>query len=94
MKNTETESYKRLMSLDRVAGPDDPIYSSGLTVSYVQRPTPSTSSSPQSTDGLPKESSSSAQDDPMQPAIDQIERALRAKDAQVMAEYQAQKASK
>lgn len=27
----------------------------------------------------------------MQPAIDQIERALRAKDAQVMAKYQAQK---
>jgi hypothetical protein len=63
MKNTETESYKRLMSLGRVAGPDDPIYSSGLTVSYVQRPTPSTSGSPPSTDGATKESSSSAQDE-------------------------------
>ena len=66
---------------------DDPIFDNGFQIGatrpYKQAPTGSTA-----------KASSSAQDDPMQPAVDQIERALRAKDAQVMAEYQAQKASK
>jgi len=29
-KIIKSESYKRLMALDRVAGPDDPIYQGGL----------------------------------------------------------------
>jgi hypothetical protein len=63
---------------------DDPIFDGGIQIGatrpYRQAPTGSTA-----------KASSEAQDDPMQPAIDQIGRALRAKDAQVMAEDQAQK---
>jgi hypothetical protein len=48
---TESESFKRLMALGRVAGPDDPIYSSGLTMTSVQRPQQSMPPSQQSTAG-------------------------------------------
>jgi hypothetical protein len=47
-------------------------------MSSVRRPTPSTSSSPPSTDGLPKENSSSAQPDPMLAAQDGLESWLMA----------------
>ena len=35
-KNTESESLKRLRSMVRIAGPNDPIYSSGLTMNSVR----------------------------------------------------------
>ena len=52
-KITEEELQKRLAAMPplRVAGPDDPIYSSGLTMYSVPRSKPSTKSSPTSTDG-------------------------------------------
>jgi hypothetical protein len=91
MPNTETESYKRLMSLDRVAGPDDPIYSGGLTMTSVRRPTPSTSGSQKSTDGQPKGNSSSAQPDPMLAAQDGLESWLTAEAKKYSTEQPAKK---
>ena len=44
MKTTETESerrYNKLMTQSRVAGPDDPIYSSGLATYSVHLPSES-----------------------------------------------------
>jgi hypothetical protein len=38
MADTDSEFVKRLMASERVAGPDDPIYSSGLTMTSVQKP--------------------------------------------------------
>ena len=38
MANTESESMKRLRALERVAGPDDPIYQSGVTMTFIRRP--------------------------------------------------------
>lgn len=38
MPTTEKEFQAWFKALDRVAGPDDPIYSSGLTVTSVRRP--------------------------------------------------------
>ena len=87
---------------------DDPIYSSGPMLNFRPPSPESTDATATNTDGAqpagksaqqqkraqPPTTSGSAQDDPMQPAIDQIERALRAKVLQVMAEEQAQKASK
>ena len=77
MEITEEELQKRLAVLDskgRIAGPDDPIYSGGLTMTSVPRSTPSTKTSP-STPGVAvqDEKASSVQPDPMQPAIDSIE---------------------
>lgn len=37
-KITKSESYKRLMALDRVAGPDDPIYQGGLVMTDIRKP--------------------------------------------------------
>jgi hypothetical protein len=73
-----------LLSKHKGYSQDNPIYKLGLQVGSR-----SLASSSPNTQG-----SGVAQDDPMQPAIDQIEQALRAKVLQVMAEEQAQKASK
>ena len=50
---TEEELQRRLAVLrskERIAGSDDPIYSSGLTMTFVQKPTRSTSNSTENTD--------------------------------------------
>ena len=74
MKNKETESFKRLMSLDRVTGPDDPIYSRGLSRSFVRTPTKSTDTSPRNAGGTSNSKSSSAPGKPLviDPAIDAV----------------------
>lgn len=66
-----------------LAGPDDPIYKGGLRVSSLPVLNESTSDSQNDTDGT----------DPMQPAVDQIEQALAAKDARYMAEREKAKRS-
>ena len=38
MTTKHSESMKRLMALARVAGPDDPIYQSGVTMVSIRRP--------------------------------------------------------
>ena len=85
-KLTRTEIAMKYGSKGAIPA-DDPIFDGGFQIGatrpYKQAPTGSTA-----------KASSAAQDDPMQPAVDQIERALRAKDAQVMAEYEAQKVSR
>ncbi len=82
-KLTRTEIAMKYGSKGAIPA-DDPIFDNGFQIGatkpYRQAPAGST-----------EKASSAAQDDPMQPAIDQIERALRAKDAQVMAEEQANK---
>ena len=37
MTTKESESMKRLMALDRIAGPDDPIYQSGVAMVSIRR---------------------------------------------------------
>ena len=67
--------------IDRgLAGPDDPIYKGGLRVSSL----PVLNESADDTDGT----------DPMQPAVDQIERALRAKVLRDQAMYEEEIATK
>lgn len=73
MTTKESEFMKRWRDSTYVAGPDDPIYSSGLTMSSVRLPTASASSTPPSTDGTDKTNSDSPKPDPMQGAADQYE---------------------
>ena len=76
MEITEEELQKRLAVLDskgRIAGPDDQIYSGGLTMTSVPRSTPSTKTSPSGTGGVGRsKKASSVQPDPMQPAVDAL----------------------
>jgi len=40
MANADSESFKRLMDLGRIAGPDDPIYQGGVVMNSIRSTEP------------------------------------------------------
>lgn len=76
MQNTEEELQRRMAAgpKPRIAGPDDPIYSGGLSMTSVPGLQKSTGTSQKGTAGAKQASApNAALPDPMQPAIDSWE---------------------